>query len=159
MSRRDLIDVALGHAPADITVVNGRVVNVLTEEIYEAGVAIKDTRIAAVGDIDYTRGEETSVIDADGRYVTPGLIDGHLHMYHSYLGVNEFVEAMLRRGSRHTPTASTPRESLLGRPGSVSSRTRLRRDRCGSSFSFRRLRTCRTASSGSSRPRVSTRTR
>ena len=71
---------------------NGRVVNVLTQEIYDAGVAIKGDRIAAVGDIDYAKGAETrTVVDAAGRYVTPGLIEGHLHLYHSYLGVNEFV--------------------------------------------------------------------
>jgi len=93
-----LIDVALGNTPADIAVVNGNVVNVLSQEVYEAGVAIKGDRIAAVGDIDYTIGSNTSVLDASGRYVTPGLIDGHLHMYHSYLGVNEFVEAMLTHG-------------------------------------------------------------
>jgi adenine deaminase len=97
-SRRALVDVALGNEPADLAITNGRVVNVLTREIYGAGVAIKGDRIAAVGDIDYAIGENTEVVDAENRYVTPGLIDGHLHMYHSYLGVNEFVEGMLRHG-------------------------------------------------------------
>ena len=97
-SRRALIDVALGNEPAELAITNGRVVNVLTREIYSAGVAIKGDRIAAVGDIDYAIDENTEVIDAENRYVTPGLIDGHLHMYHSYLGVNEFVEGMLRHG-------------------------------------------------------------
>ena len=97
-SRRALIDVALGNEPAELAIMNGRVVNVLTREIYGAGVAIKGDRIAAVGDIDYAIGENTEVIDAENRYVTPGLIDGHLHMYHSYIGVNEFVEGMLRHG-------------------------------------------------------------
>ena len=98
MSRRALIDVALGNRPADVVVLDGEVVNVLTQEIYEAGVAIAGDRIAAVGDIEYARGRDTAVVDASGRYVTPGLVDGHLHMYHSYLGVNEFVEAMLTHG-------------------------------------------------------------
>lgn len=97
-TRRALIDVALGNAPADVVVLNGRIVNVLTQEVYEGGVAIKGDRIAAVGDIEYARGKDTDVIDASGQYVTPGLVDGHLHMYHSYLGVNEFVEAMLTHG-------------------------------------------------------------
>lgn len=97
-SRRALIDVALGNEPADLAITNGRVVNTLTREIYVAGVAIKGDRIAAVGDIDYAIGENTEVIDAENRYVTPGLIDPHLHMYHTYIGVNEFVEGMLRHG-------------------------------------------------------------
>lgn len=99
MSRRPLIDVAMGRKTADSVIVHGRLVNVFTREVYEAGVAIKDGRIAAVGDVEYTRGSETEVVDAEGRYMTPGLIDAHLHMYHSYLGVNEFVEGSLLSGT------------------------------------------------------------
>lgn len=98
MSRRPLIDVALGNAKADVVVLGGRLVNVFTCEVYHAGIAIAGDRIAAVGDVEYTRGPDTRVVDAEGRYLTPGLVDGHLHCYHSYLGVNEFVEAMLTHG-------------------------------------------------------------
>jgi adenine deaminase len=93
-----LIDVALGNAPADLVVEGGMLVNVATAEIYPAAVAVKAGRIAAVGDVGYTKGDATRVIDADGRYVTPGLIDGHLHQYHSYIGVNPYVEVLLRHG-------------------------------------------------------------
>lgn len=98
MARRDLIDVAMGAAPADVVVQGGKLVNVATAEIYEAGVAIKGDRIAAVGDVAYAKGPDTEVIDAGGRYVTPGLIEGHLHQYHSYLGVTEYVQALLSHG-------------------------------------------------------------
>jgi len=83
-------------------VLNGRIVNVCTREVYAAGLAITGDRIAAVGDIDYACSTDTEVIDAAGRYVTPGLIDGHLHMYHTYMGVNEFVEVMLTHGVTST---------------------------------------------------------
>jgi adenine deaminase len=96
--RRELIDVALGNQPADVVVEGGTLVNVATAEIYPAEVAIKGDRIAAVGNVGYTKGEATKVIDAGGRYLTPGLIDGHLHQYHSYIGVNPYVEALLRHG-------------------------------------------------------------
>jgi len=102
VSRRPLIDVALGNTPADTVVLGGRIVNVLTQEVYDGGIAIAGERIAAVGDIEYARGPDTEVIDAEGRYVTPGLVDGHLHMYHSYLGINEYVEVMLRHGVTST---------------------------------------------------------
>src|SRR5205085_4648893 len=69
MKRRELIDVAMGKAPADVVVEGGRLVNVATAEIYEADVAVKGDRIAAVGDVAYTKGGETRVIDARGRYV------------------------------------------------------------------------------------------
>ena len=86
---------------ADTLVLGGRVVKVLTQEVYDGGVAIAGERIAAVGDVEYARGPDTRVIDAEGRYVT-GLVDGHLHMYHSYLGVNAYVETLLRHGVTST---------------------------------------------------------
>jgi adenine deaminase len=98
MKRRELINVAMGNAAADAVVEGGRLVNVATAEIYEADVAIKGDRIAAVGDVAYTKGPDTRVIDARGRFVTPGLVEGHLHQYHSYLGVTEYVEALLSHG-------------------------------------------------------------
>jgi adenine deaminase len=98
MSRRELIDVAMGKAHADVVVEGGRLVNVATGEIYDADVAVKGDRIAAVGDVAYAKGPDTRVIDAGGRFVTPGLVEGHLHQYHSYLGVTEYVQALLSHG-------------------------------------------------------------
>jgi adenine deaminase len=102
MRRREIVKVALGKEPADTAIVGGRVVNVHTLEIHDADIAIKGDRIAAVGEIAHTIGDDTTIIDAGGAYVTPGLVDGHLHMYHSYLGIGEFVEAMLRHGVTST---------------------------------------------------------
>jgi adenine deaminase len=98
MQRRELINVAMGNTPADVIVEGGRLVNVSTAEIYEADVAIKGNRIAAVGDVSYTKGANTRVIDASGRFLTPGLVESHLHQYHSYVGVSEYVEALLSHG-------------------------------------------------------------
>src|SRR5262249_15918536 len=105
MKRRELIDVAMGKTPADVVVKGGRLVNVATAEIYDADVAVKGERIAAVGDVAYTEGQETRVIDANGRYITPGLVEGHLHQYHSYLGVTEYVQALLSHGVTATADA------------------------------------------------------
>ncbi len=98
MDRTELVDVALGHAPADVIVAGGRLVNVGSGEIYAADVAIKGDRVAAFGDVDYTAGPDTRTIDAGGRYLCPGLVEAHLHSYHSYLGVPEFAEGLLRHG-------------------------------------------------------------
>lgn len=98
MRRRELIDVAMGRTPADLVIENGTLVNVSTAELYEAGVAVTGSRIAAVGDVAYTKGPDTRVIDASGLHISPGLVDGHLHQYHSYIGVNAFVEALLSHG-------------------------------------------------------------
>jgi adenine deaminase len=96
--RRELINVAMGKTPADVIVEGGRLINVATAEIYEADVAIKGDRIAAVGDVSYAKAPNTRVIDARGRFITPGLVEGHLHQYHSYVGVTEYVEALLSHG-------------------------------------------------------------
>jgi len=73
--RRDLIDVAMGKTPAEAIIQGGRLVNVATAEIYPADVAIKGGRIAAVGDVAYTKGPQTRIIDATGRFITPGLVE------------------------------------------------------------------------------------
>lgn len=105
MKRRELIDVAMGRTPADVVVEGGRLVNVATAEIYDADVAVKGDRIAAVGDVAYSKGPNTRVIDASGLYVTPGLVEGHLHQYHSYIGVTEYVQALLSHGVTATADA------------------------------------------------------
>ncbi len=71
--------VAGGQQPADVVIANGKIVNVLTAEIYDGGVAISDQTIATVGDVDYCIGEGTQVVDAQGMFITPGFIDGHIH--------------------------------------------------------------------------------
>jgi adenine deaminase len=97
-ARRVLVDVAMGRVPAELIVRGGHLVNVLTAEIYDADVAIAAGRVAAVGDVSYCEGPDTEAVDATGRYLVPGLVEGHLHQYHSYVGVNAFVEALLIHG-------------------------------------------------------------
>ncbi len=99
MDRRELVEVALGYKPARLVVQGGRLANVLTREIYPADVAIVGDRIAAVGQIDHTIGPETERIDAHGKYVTPGLIDQHIHIHETQLNIVEFAAAVLPRGT------------------------------------------------------------
>jgi adenine deaminase len=96
---RKLLAVAGGQAPADIVVKNGRLVNVYSGEIYEGGVAICGGGIAAVGDVEYAVGKDTRVIDAGGRYITPGFIDGHIHPESASLSIRPFAEIVLRHGT------------------------------------------------------------
>jgi len=67
--------------PADLVFVNGTVFTAAGTELAQA-FAVKDGRFIAVGSSDAVRahvGTGTSVIDLGGRFVTPGLADGHLH--------------------------------------------------------------------------------
>lgn len=94
-----LLDTAAGKIPADVVVQNGKIVNVYSGEIYDGGVAICGDKIAAVGDIAYTIGEGTKIIDAKGKYITPGFIDGHIHPESSSLSIRPFAEIVLKHGT------------------------------------------------------------
>jgi adenine deaminase len=99
MERRSLINVALGREPADAIVAGGQVVSVHTSEILRADVAIVGNRIAAVGDLPKASyGPQTRIIDAAGLFISPGLIDGHLHYHHTYLDPAEASKLLLRHG-------------------------------------------------------------
>ena len=66
--------VALGDVPAELVLQNARIVNLFSGRIFTADVAVEGGIIAGVGSY---RGERE--IDLHGRYLTPGLIDAHLH--------------------------------------------------------------------------------
>lgn len=99
LEREVLIDVALGNEPADAVILGGRVVDVHTAQIRNEGVAIKNGRIAAVGDVGYTIGDDTEVIEADGQYLSPGLVNPHLHQWHTYTNCTVFALTNLLHGT------------------------------------------------------------
>jgi adenine deaminase len=84
--RYQLMKVALGEAEADLAIVNGSVANVYTGEVLEgASVLIKGDKIAYVGkNAGKSIGSSTRVIDAGGKTLIPGLIDGHAHLDSMY---------------------------------------------------------------------------
>lgn len=98
-SRKELVEVNLGTRDADLVVRNATHVNVHTAELVEEDVAVLGDRIAVVGDVEHAVGEDTTVVDADGKYLTPGLVEGHLHSYHSYLNGTEFAKLLLQHGT------------------------------------------------------------
>jgi adenine deaminase len=100
-TQQALIDCAMGRTPAELVIQNGQWVCVQTGEIIAcAGIAIIAGRIACVGqDIEQTIGPGTRVIDADGRYLVPGLLDAHMHVESGMLTVTEFVRAVAPHGT------------------------------------------------------------
>ncbi len=96
---RALIEAGLGFRKAHTVIRNGRLVNVLSEEIYDADVAIYSSRIAAVGSVEDYLGPNTTIIDAKGRFLVPGLIDGHIHFEVSKLSVTMFAKLLLPCGT------------------------------------------------------------
>ena len=104
--------VARGDEPADLVVRGGRVLSVFTREWLEVDVAIVDGMIAGLGAYE---GEET--VDADGRFVVPGLIDSHMHLESVKLMVDEFARLVLPLGT--TAVVADPHEiaNVLGADG------------------------------------------
>ncbi len=97
---RDLpLAVALGERPADLAIRGGRLVDVHTGEIYAADVAIAGGRIAAVGDVERCVGEQTRIVEADGRHLVPGLIDTHFHIGSSALAMTEMARLLVPFGT------------------------------------------------------------
>lgn len=95
----ELVDVALGKAPADLVIRGGHLVNVFTEEIYPADVAVSGASVAAVGEVSRQTGPHTQVVDAAGSFLVPGLIDGHLHVECSKLSITMFAQAVVPLGT------------------------------------------------------------
>jgi adenine deaminase len=96
-----LVDTAMGRIAADLVITNGQWVSVQSGEIIPGtDVAIKDGHIAYVGeDSGHTIGKKTKVIDAKGKYLVPGLLDGHMHVESGMVTVTEFVRAVAVRGT------------------------------------------------------------
>jgi len=96
-----LVDVAMGRRHADIVVRNGRWVNVYSGEIVpDIDIAIAAGRFAYVGpDASHTIGEGTRIVDAGGRYLVPGLCDGHMHVESGLVTVTEFARAVIPHGT------------------------------------------------------------
>lgn len=98
---RRLVDVAMGRSPADLVIRSGRWVCVQSGEILpQTDVAIAEGRIAYVGpDAGHALGPKTQLIEADDRWLVPGLLDGHMHVESGMLTVTEFVRAVLPHGT------------------------------------------------------------
>src|SRR4051812_22343067 len=112
MGLRDLIMAARGREAPDLVLKHARGVNVLTNEIYPADVAIHEGYVVGVGEY---RGPNE--IDLAGSYLLPGLIDGHLHIESTMLSAGEFARAVVPHGT--TSVVVDPHEigNVLGAPG------------------------------------------
>ncbi|GAC91988.1 adenine deaminase [Anoxybacillus flavithermus NBRC 109594] len=78
---------------ADVVVKNGKIINVFTHDIIEGDIAIADEKIVGIGEYD-----GQTIIDAKGKYVCPGLIDGHVHIESSMVTPSEFARVVVPHG-------------------------------------------------------------
>lgn len=111
---KDLIDAASGKVPCDLNLVNCRLLDLLGGRILEkTTVSIRHGRIVGVND-----GQQAAqTIDLEGRYLAPGLVDGHVHIESSMLTPAEYARVVLPRGT--TTVVADPHEvvNVMGYDG------------------------------------------
>jgi adenine deaminase len=90
----DVIRASLGEKKVDLILKNARIVNVLSGEIYQDDVAVDNGLIVGFGDY-----SAQNVIDLEGKYLTPGFIDGHMHMESSMIAPTEFSRVVIPSGT------------------------------------------------------------
>ncbi|MCS6861800.1 MAG: adenine deaminase [Abditibacteriales bacterium] len=99
----------------DYLIRDARLVHVLTGRIERGDVLIRDGVIQHVGSIGVAAGAVE--IDAQGRYLLPGLMDGHVHIESAMLHPAEFTQAAAQHGT--TAVFADPHEiaNVLGVEG------------------------------------------
>lgn len=109
---KKFVTVARGDQKADLVLKNCKIVDVFCESIIESDIAIVDGVIAGFGSY---QGEEE--IDVNGKYVIPGLIDGHVHIESSLLTPPKFAQLVVPRGT--TTVVADPHEigNVAGQKG------------------------------------------
>lgn len=100
---RRTIDAAAGRVPADVLFENARIVDVYQQRVAPGQVAVRDGVIVGVlfdgRDDGAARYKAEHVVDCEGRYLAPGLIDGHLHIESSNIRPSEYARMALSRGT------------------------------------------------------------
>ncbi|GGK04471.1 adenine deaminase [Lentibacillus kapialis] len=99
-----LIHAATGREPADIVLKNGKIVDVYQGTFFRGDVAIKDGKIAGIGE-NYD-GKE--IVDLEGKYIAPGFIEPHIHVESSYVTPEEFGRLLVPHGT--TTVMADPHE-------------------------------------------------
>jgi adenine deaminase len=106
------ISVASGRELADTVIKNGKIIDVFNGEIIDGDIAIVDGFIVGIGKF-----EGKNVVDANGRYISPAFIDGHVHIESSMVTPPEFAKVSLLHGV--TTVVADPHEiaNVLGVDG------------------------------------------
>ncbi|HIE06599.1 MAG TPA: adenine deaminase [Desulfarculaceae bacterium] len=107
-----LVSWARSRDEADLLFKNVRLVNVLSGEIHAADVAVADGFFLGFGDYPAKK-----IIDGAGRYLVPGLIDGHIHIESSHILPAEFARLAAAHGT--VAVVADPHEiaNVMGVPG------------------------------------------
>lgn len=112
LKKRRIINAAAGREPADLVLKNAAYVNVFSNEICHADIAVAEGLIVGMGQ--YSGAVE---YDCAGKIVLPGFLDAHIHLESSLVSPKEFVKAVLPHGT--TTVITDPHEiaNVMGTDG------------------------------------------
>ena len=96
-------DVLQGKAPADLLIKNVKMVHPLGMVIREGVLAIAEGRIAGWSEMPARK-----TLDGKGAFLTPGLIDSHIHIESTMLAPSAFAKAVIPHGT--TAVVADPHE-------------------------------------------------
>lgn len=113
MERNRIINTAKGVEKADLVIKSAKLVNVLTYEIYKTDIAVTNGIVVGLGDGYSGRAE----IDAEGKFVTPSFIDGHVHLESSMMLPSEFAKLVVPSGTTSVVTDPHEISNVLGLHG------------------------------------------
>jgi adenine deaminase len=113
MNLAKIIKVARGEEKADLLLRNGKIINVFSGEIYTSDVAIYKDMIVGLGEGYYADKE----INISNCYLSPGFMDGHIHLESSMVKISEFSRTVVPMGT--TSVIIDPHEiaNVLGLEG------------------------------------------
>ncbi|ABX32437.1 adenine deaminase [Petrotoga mobilis SJ95] len=94
MSNKDLLPIALGKEKADLVFKNGKIIDVFNEKVIEEDLAISNGVIIGFGK--YEGKEE---VDLEGKFISPGFIDAHLHLESAMVTIEEFAKTVIPLGT------------------------------------------------------------
>ena len=112
LKKRRIINAAAGREPADLVLKNATYVNVFSNELCHADIAVAEGLIVGMGTY-----SGTVEADMTGKIVLPGFLDAHIHLESSLVSPREFVKAVLPHGT--TTVITDPHEiaNVMGTDG------------------------------------------
>ncbi|MBN2540858.1 MAG: adenine deaminase [Bacilli bacterium] len=109
---RDLIKQARGETPADLVLKNCKVINVFTKTIETEDIAIANGIILGTGNY---KGKQE--VDCKDYYVSPGFLDGHVHIESSMTTPGEYARLVMPNGTTTVIADSHEIANVCGKTG------------------------------------------
>lgn len=95
--RDHAVKAAQGKTPFDMLIIGGQLVDMVTGKLRYADIGIIGSMIASVHKVGQFK-QAKQIINADGLFISPGLIDTHMHVESSMVTPETYTQNVLPRG-------------------------------------------------------------